>query len=83
MSDARVQRRLRLTLDLGADDLGSLGDALRDIATDLEIEDRETRTTTSGGWSSGYHLELVVTDPEMTGDKYRQCLSDMSDSSWP
>lgn len=69
------QRRLRLNLDLGADDLRHLAEALRTIAIDLELTNREERTVTSGGWSSGYHLELVLTDPEMTGDKYRALLS--------
>lgn len=65
------KRRLRLALDLGADDLSTLGAALRSIAHDLEYEDREERETTSGGYSDGYHLELTC-DPAMTGDLFRE-----------
>ena len=66
------ERRLRLKLDLGADDLDELCGALRSIANELEIEDRETVTDrTSGGYGSGYHLTLSC-DETMTGERFRE-----------
>jgi hypothetical protein len=67
-------RRLRLTLDLEADNLGSLTVALENIARDLAIDGRETREVTSGGYSASYHLVLTC-DPDMDGDRYREVLA--------
>lgn len=69
------KRRLRLVLDLGADDLEGVYRALRCIADDLSIEGLERRIVESGGYSSGYHLDLSVTDETMTGDRFREELS--------
>lgn len=68
------ERRLRLTLDLGADDLDEIHSALIMIANSIDLDGREEREVTSGGWASGHHLKLVVTDPEMTGDRFRELL---------
>ncbi len=53
------KRRLRLRLDLGADDLGELAHALAVIGNDLEHEGIERRKITSGGYASGWHLVLT------------------------
>ena len=66
-------RRLRLQVDLEADDLDTLTGALREIALDLHIEDREQRVRVSGGYSAGYDLTLTC-DQEQTGDRFRQQL---------
>ena len=63
-------RRLRLGLDLGADDLDELCGALRRIANDLEIEAEEEHDQTSGGYADGYRLVLRC-NPDQTGDKFR------------
>ena len=68
------ERRLRLVLDLGADDPAELVGALRGIAFDLELDDRP-RKITSGGYACGYSLTLVE-DPEMDGDRYRAALDE-------
>jgi hypothetical protein len=68
------RRRLRLVLDLGADDLDSLAHALHLLANDLEHDGREERMVTSGGYDSGYHLTLAC-DPDQTGDVYRTQLA--------
>lgn len=67
-------RRLQLALYLNADSLDELCSALQNIATDLMVEGKEERHITSGGYSSGYQLNLTVPDPEMTGEKYREWL---------
>lgn len=64
------RRRLRLDLNLEADDLDALASALRSIADDLVLVRDEKRLVTSGGFSSGYHLALDC-DPEMNGVRYR------------
>lgn len=68
---APPKRRLKLTLDLDADDLDGIYDALRSIATDTILDGREEREITSGGCDSGYHLNLTVQDAAMTGDRFR------------
>lgn len=74
MSDI-PHRRLRLKLDLEADDLDSLGHALRSIANDLELEEREVvLDRTSGGYDAGYHLTIAC-DEDQTGDRYREQLA--------
>lgn len=70
------ERRLRLDLTLHADDLHEVATSLLNIARDLEIEGREERERTSGGYRSGHTLELTVTDPDMDGDRYRAELSE-------
>lgn len=72
MADEAPKRRLRMSLDLGSDDLPAMACELRSIAHDLEYEGREERDTTSGGYSCGYHLTVSVTDPEMTGERFRE-----------
>ena len=49
------RRRWRLVLDLEADDLDGLFDVLTMIDFDIRGEVREW----SGGWGSGYHVELI------------------------
>ena len=68
--DRLPRRRLRLTLDLGADSLDALCDELRAIANDLQIDGREERSRTSGAYHTGHHLDLVVTDPDMNHERY-------------
>lgn len=70
------KRRLRLTLDLGADDLDELGSALHTLANDLEADGVEERDVTSGGYGSGYHLLLTVTDPAMDAERFQRDLKD-------
>lgn len=72
------RRRLRLLLDLQADSLDELEAALTNIGRDLLIEDREERETDSGGWASGYHLELTC-DEDIDGDTYRSRLREWAD----
>lgn len=72
------RRRLRLLLDLQADSLEELATALTNIGRDLLIEDREEREKDSGGWASGYHLELTC-DEQMDGDTYRSRLREWAD----
>lgn len=72
-------RRLKLSLDLEADDLGELTSALENIIIDLRIQGRDIRDVTSGGYGSGFHLELSC-DPDMTGDQYRVLLSQWRES---
>lgn len=67
------RRRLRLVLELDADDLDEVVAALGNIACSL-VGGGEERQVTSGGWASGYHLTLT-SDPEQTGDRYREQLS--------
>jgi hypothetical protein len=78
MSDEEVppRRRLRLQLDLGADDIDSLAGELRSIAHDLEYDGREERDTVSGGYGAGYSLKVTVTDLEQTGDRFREELEE-------
>lgn len=65
-------RRLRLNLDLEADDLDSLTSAMRIMANDLDVEGQEVvLDRTSGGYDSGYHL-TVTCNPEQTGDRFRE-----------
>lgn len=66
----RPRRRFRLTLDLEADSIRDLTDALEHIAWDIHAEGRDERSVTSGGWSTGYHFDLVC-DPDMHGDRFR------------
>ncbi len=77
MSDAPPppHRRLRMKLDLEADDLDSLASALRTMANDFDIDGVETvLDRTSGGYDSGYHLS-VACNPEQTGDRFREQLA--------
>lgn len=63
-------RRLRLKLDLEADDLDTLAHELRMIADDLEIHERESiPDRASGGLYAGYHLALTC-DPEQNHERY-------------
>lgn len=68
------KRRLAIRLDLGADDLATAANTLRSIAIDLDCADSEEVDRVSGGWSTGYHLTVTITDPEMTGDRFRELL---------
>lgn len=70
-------RRLRLKLDLEADTLRDLAMAIQNIGWTLEHDKHasETRTITSGGVTSGHHLELTC-DPSMTGERYQQLLTE-------
>lgn len=70
MPEVLPKRRLQMRLDIQADSISELSDALRNIGIDLEIEGREEREVTSGGWGSGYHYSLTC-DPDMDGDIYR------------
>lgn len=73
-------RRLRLELELEADDLEALVDRLRIVATDLEMRRRERLLdiTSAGfrgvGYTAGHHYTLTC-DPDMTGDRYRDQLA--------
>lgn len=62
-------RRLRLNLDLEADDLHELAHALMAIGNDLELEGAEMREVTSGGYASGHHLVLAC-DDSMDHDRF-------------
>ena len=70
------RRRLRLVLDLDADDLGEMAAALHRIANDVDLGevDEGTHSISSGGWATGYQLNLTC-DPAQTGDRYREQLS--------
>lgn len=78
MSDERPpENRIHLTLDLHADDIRHAIRALEGIAYDLAVWDskgREDGEVTSGGYHSSHHLSVKVTDPEQTGDRYREQL---------
>lgn len=67
-------RRLMLRLRMEADTLDALYDGLTALAHDLLLDGREDRETTSGGVSSGYHLQLSV-NPEMDHDRYVEVLT--------
>lgn len=72
-------RRLRLTLDLEADDLTSLTGALEALATNLLIADRESIPDyASGGYHSGFSYKLTC-DPDQTGDRFRDQLAAWSE----
>jgi hypothetical protein len=66
-------RRLKLHLELEADDLNALCQSLQNIATDLHIEGREVRQTTSGGVRSGFNLWLTC-DEEQTAERFAEQL---------
>lgn len=69
------RRRLRLVLDLGADDLDRLCDELRRIANELELEGREeVPGRTSGGYSAAHHFTLTC-DAEQTAERFREQLN--------
>lgn len=70
------ERRLHLTLDLHADDMQGIYEALQRIADDVDNEGREERDWTSGGRDSGFHLTLTVTDPDLTPAVYYERLKD-------
>lgn len=55
--DAPPQRRYRLVLDLGADDLDTLGRRIDEIAD--SVVGRRCTGGTSGSPDSGYHYELI------------------------
>jgi hypothetical protein len=63
---------------MDADDLQELCSALSTLANDLLYEGQEQREQTSGGWSSGHHLVLTLTDETMDGDTYRRLLREWS-----
>jgi hypothetical protein len=67
-------RRLRIKVDLEADDIQELTRALDGISLDIERDGREERDVTSGGWGAGYHYSLTC-NPDMTGDLYRDLLA--------
>lgn len=71
-------RRLRFLLDLEADSLDELNNALRNIGHSLLLDEQEVREVDSGGWASGYHLELTC-DEQMDGDTYRSRLREWAD----
>lgn len=74
-------RRIRLELDLGADDFDELAGALHRIANDVDLGelDEETHSISSGGWATGYQLKLTC-DPVQTGDRFREQLKAWSDA---
>lgn len=76
---APPNRRLRLELDLSADDLDEMAGALRRLANDIDAGelDEETHEITSGGYATGYHLKLTC-DPDQTGDRFREQLHEWS-----
>lgn len=66
------RRRLQLNLEVDADDLHHLAEALERIAMDLRIKRRESiPSLVSGGFHSGYDLTLSC-NPDQTGDRYRE-----------
>lgn len=67
-------RRLRLVLDLEADDLTELAAAMIRLANELELDGAEQVEGASGGVASGHHFTLTC-DPTQTGDRYREQLS--------
>lgn len=71
-----VQRRLRLTVQIDADDLDELYRSLNAIAHDVLAEGREYREVQSGGYSSSHSLLLVKAENGVDGDAYRHALSD-------
>lgn len=73
---APPRRRLRLLLDLGADDLHALCAALNVIANDLDHEGRTERETTSGGYSDGWHLVLTDAGEHVTHDSFVAALNE-------
>lgn len=72
-----------MTLRLDADDIDAIVDRLTALATDLHLDKpREEYTAyVSAGWSSSYDLSIKVTDPTMTGDRYRNELTEWSDAN--
>jgi hypothetical protein len=74
VSDTQPTRRLHVKLDLHADGLDEVRQALEQIGLDLLMDPDETVERTSGGWASGYHLSIKC-DPDMDGDRYRRELS--------
>lgn len=71
------QRRLRLVLDIEADDLTELAVALEMLAMDIATGQitEQTRRYASGGLTSGYGLTLTC-DQDQTGGRYREQLSE-------
>lgn len=69
MADELPQRRLRLQLDLQADDLHEMAGALQSLAVDLEVDGREQREVTTGSYAWGGHLTLDV-DEDQDHDRY-------------
>lgn len=69
-------RRLRLVLDLEADDVLEMAAALEMLAMDIATRHitEQTRRYGSGGLTSGYQLTLTC-DSAQTGDRYREQLS--------
>lgn len=68
-------RRLRLVMDLEADDVAVLVDELYNIAEKIRDNGSEVQSSTSGGNQHGYHFDLTVTDEAMTPERYREELS--------
>lgn len=77
-SEPPPHRRLRLVLDLEADDLAELSAALTRIGNDLEYEGREQREVTSGGYGSGWHLTLTR-DEFMDHDRFATEIAEWHD----
>jgi len=71
VDDPGPKRRHRLVIDIGADDLEELACALGEIHFRVceAVEGRELTMVTSGGVTTGWHLEHTF-DEDMTHDKY-------------
>ena len=69
------KRRLHLELDLAADSIAEIGRVLANLETDIAVMDingDETFEGISAGWGSSHTLRITLTDPDMTGDRYRE-----------
>jgi hypothetical protein len=67
-------RRLRMKLTMRADSLGDACEALRRIADELQDEGPEDVHQVTGRLHTGHGISLEVTDPAMTGSRYRAAL---------
>ena len=70
-------RRMRLVLDLEADDLDGLARSLGFIADDIEREGRTVREVTEGGSTAGFHL-VIGEDPEVSAESFQADLAEWS-----
>lgn len=79
--NAPDHRKYELALTLNADSLDEIERVFSQIVLDCIVEHDSLSgsgkivDTHSGGWSSGYSLQITH-DPDMTGDRYRDELKE-------
>lgn len=75
MTEFAHRRRHTLTLTVQADDIDYLRIALEQLAVNLHMGEHLGPNGCSAGWSSSHSYTHVI-DEDMTGDRYRELLSE-------